>query len=345
MEKWCAHHLRPHRNKESINVTKDLALLLACCLTLMVESAAQTSSLPKGYSRRNGKLYVSIPVGESTQPISANRHALFDTTLPTAQCAVIPTVVDANSTDDNLYSMSLDVAASLKIQVPIVGGNGTATVNQRMFMRQYKRFATCTAPNADVLEYGQALRATVLYDNTQVEGDVSFPMLVANATVHGQSTSIDFQNTGFTDNTVATPRAAAMASLTNGALTIDNYGTFMDKLNQAMSAADTSSNVVTAGQRAGMASNLVLVGREVQLDPSAAQLPDSLAQAFAIQYIAGGFGCFEAQDDFSKTDQHSRDVVKDTYVAITKNCGAPSDVDKAVASTMLHGMRISKPTD
>lgn len=325
----------------------------ATCLLFSIPSTAQhpsaapvstTQTTPKGYSLRNGKLYVSVPVGESSQPVSTHHASLFDMTLPANQCAALPTTADESNTDDNLYSLSLDDAASLKIQVPIVAGNGTGSVSQKIFMRQFKRFATCTAPNGDVLEYGHALRATVLYDSTQIQGEVSFPMLVANATVHSQSTQIDFQNTGFTDSTVATPRAEAMASLTNGALTIDNYGTFMSKLQAAMSAAETTSNAVTGAQRAGVSTTLTLVGREVQLPTASAQLPDSLAQAFAIGYVAGGYGCLQAQDDFSKTDQHSRDVIKNVYIAITKNCGAPSNIDKVVAQTMLHGMKISKPT-
>lgn len=320
-------------------------ITVAWFLLLGSATAQHVPPVPQGYQLNNGKLYVSLPMGESTQSATNNAHVLFDATLPQNQCATVPAATDANGTDDNLYSMSLDVAASLKIQVPIVAGTGSAAVNQRVFMRQYKRFATCSAPNGDVLEYGQALRATVLYDNTQVQGEVSFPMLVANATVHSQSTQIEFQNTGFTDGTVSTPRSAAMAALTNGALTIDNYGTFMSKMNEAMSAADTSSNAVTGGVRAGFATQVSLVGREVQLDTSTSQLPDSLAQAFAIYYVAGGYGCEQAQNDFSGTDQHARDVVKNVYLSITRNCGAPSPVDKAVAQTMLHGMKVSRPTD
>ncbi len=318
-------------------------VIFASLLSAAISNAQEASKVPKGYSLTNGKLYISIPMGESAQPVAARARPLFDMAQPATQCANIPSAVDATATDDHLFSMSVDDAASLKIQVPIVAANGAGSLTQKVFMRQYKRYATCTAPNGDILEYGQALRGTVLYDSAQIQGDVSFPMVVANATVHNQSTEIDFQNTGFTDATVTTPHAAAMASLTNGALTVDNYGIFMGKLIESLSAADTSTNTVTAGQRVGFSPNLTLVGREVEVSPAAASLQDSLAEAFGIYYIAGGYGCLQAQDDYSKTDQHARSVVQNTYMTITKACGAPSAIDKVVAQTMLHGMKVQKP--
>jgi hypothetical protein len=109
-----------------------------------------SSNLPRGYTSRNGNLYLSIPLGTSTA--SSSVHAFFDASVPGNQCATIPQATDATMTDDNLYSMSGDVAASLKIQVPIGAGAASGTSNENKLMRQYKRYATCTTPNRDVLE-------------------------------------------------------------------------------------------------------------------------------------------------------------------------------------------------
>ena len=134
-------------------------------------AAAASSSLPKGYVSRDSKLYFSIPLGTST---AASSHALLDVTVPNNQCATIPQATAATMTDDNLFSMSSDVAASLKIQIPIGSGGVSGSSNQSVFMRQFKRYATCTAPNGDVLEYGHALRATVLSDATSIQGNAEF---------------------------------------------------------------------------------------------------------------------------------------------------------------------------
>ena len=115
----------------------------------------------------------------------------------------------------------------------------------------------------------------------------------------------------------------------------------MTDLNDAMSQAEPTTDTITSGARDGMSPTLQLVGREIQLPDS--DLSDSLAKAFALGDIAGGYGCDQAQDDFSKTDVHSRDVVKAAYMSLTKACGAPSAVDKATAQAMLRGMKIGRP--
>jgi hypothetical protein len=208
-------------------------------------------------------------------------------------------------------------------------------------MRQFKRYATCTTPSGDVLEYGQAMRATVLYDATNIQANASFPFIVAQATINNQTTQIDVQNTGFTDAKVTGAQASAIGSLTGGALTIDNYGIFMTNLNQALNQANVTTTSITGGNRDGMSSKPQLVGREIQVPDT--DLSDSLAKAFALYYIGGGNGCVQAQDDYNRDDVHSRDVVKNVYISLTKMCGAPSPVDKATAQTMLRGMKISKP--
>lgn len=317
--------------------------VLFCCLAGFSQNTKQTArSVPSGYSFKGGKLYLSIPLSDTKQQHLEGFLAkpLFADNV-NSNCTNLPTMEDATATDDNFYSMSVNDAASLKIQVPIVSAGVNGTKMSDIFMRQYKRYATCTAPDGTILEYGQAMRAVVRYDNTQVQGNASFPLVVANATISNQTTQIDIQNTGFIDNSVSTARAEAIASLTSGALTIDNYGTFMSKLNTAMSAADTTTNAITAGKRTGVEPKVTLIGREIAIDGT--QLPDSLAQAFAINYIAGGYGCMQAQDDYSKTDLHSRSVIQETYQSLTKNCGAPTPIDKLTASTMLHGMTITKP--
>ena len=299
-----------------------------------------TAKLPKGYVLRNGKLYFSIP--SNAQPAGHTKNKLlFDVSAAGNQCTAIPKATDATMTDDSLFSMTSDVAASLSITLPFGGGGGNGSSNQSVFMRQFKRYTTCTTPNGDILEYGQAIRASVLYDTTDVKANASFSFIVAQATINNQTTQIEVSNTGFTDAKVTSARATAIASLTGGALTIDNYGIFMTNLNSALSQADQTTVSVTGGARDGMAPALQLVGREILVVDT--DLSDSLAKAFALYYIANGYGCVQAQQDFSKTDTRAQDIVKAVYTSLTKACGAPSAIDKATAQSMLRGMKIGTP--
>jgi hypothetical protein len=69
------------------------------CNAQAPSTAPRNLQLPKGYTSLNGKLYFSVPIGNSKS--APADHLLFDEALPANQCAAIPQATDATMTDDS----------------------------------------------------------------------------------------------------------------------------------------------------------------------------------------------------------------------------------------------------
>lgn len=245
----------------------------------------------------------------------------------TLQCASVPTSI--TSSFNKYYYLSTDVAAQLGVNwIGTVTATGDA--QQVVLIREYRRYAQCpTTDGSGELQYGAAMRATVLVSADSLQAGVNFAVVAASATLKSQSASVLIEDIGFNDPKLDPLSQTAMLDVAGTGLTVSNFGVFNKDLEAAMTEAGsaTSTQIVTPYQRLAFFPNT---------DPT--QISNSVATTFGLSCMAKGWGCVDAQSKFPGRNADSDAAIQQVYTTITSGCSGVNDIQKASAQSLLAGI-------
>ena len=163
------------------------------------------------------------------------------------------------------------------------------------------RVAQCLATDGKtVVYYGEAIRTVVAMNDYSVKGSASIAVVAATATASGKTNSVDLYEIGFGDPMLDAKLVAAKQTLGGSGIQIENYEDFI----KAYSAAETYAAAI---QTPGI--------DIVAYDPPPSDLDysDMVANVWALQNIAGGFGCLDAIKGFKQQDDRYQNDIRNTY--------------------------------
>jgi len=224
----------------------------------------------------------------------------------------------------NHGSMSLESA--IKANLPIL--QITGGINQRVFVRDITRTATCIATDgvSEVI-YGQAVRMLITVTNSEASVDLSLPVIAANATIKNQSNRVNIELVGFSN-----PESTVLlSSLVNTELNVESYSKFLDAAGKIMALLDAPMGTTTTIARIGIVP---------KVKPSA--LKDGVVAGYALTQISSGKTCIESKSLFKSTDPSLLAVIDSTYTAIMGSCSLtkPDARNKLDADDQLNQLKV-----
>jgi hypothetical protein len=230
---------------------------------------------------------------------------------------------------DNFYqTMDSETAAQLKVTYI---GTGSADVDHKMkvFIREFRRYSDCELANGQgTVRYGAVWRATVLIDEADAKGDVSFPMVAASATLRNHSVQVHISSAGFdkVDQVGVDDAGQKAMAVTKGGLNVTNFSQFADLLDTAIGLAI----------KAKVATPLSRIGFEPRRAP---ELGESVAKAFAIACAAEGRTVDDALKGFPLRNDSIEKAVRDAYAKLEENDKDPRVV-RIKAQSLIEGVQI-----
>lgn len=272
------------------------------------------------------------PLGKSPKKHPSNTTNLYYAALLNPvnilQCkrADIPTwdSLRTKRFETHLQIMTASQAASLNITW-IGSASGSYNADQLLAVSDSSRVAPCVATDGKTtLYYGETIRTVVAMNDYTVKGSASFAVVAATATADGKTNSVDLYEIGFGDPQLDAKLAAAKQALGGSGINIENYSDFIKAFNTAETYALGISNP-----------GIDLVASDAPLT----NYGDMLADAWAIQKIAQGYGCEDAVKDYRQKSQQDQSDIKNTYDAIAGGCGV-DDVAKSKAKQLLNGLQV-----
>lgn len=265
---------------------------------------------------------IGIPLGKPAAGFTALEN------VGTAQCSAAPAASDATSVIDSYYSLDSDLAG--KVGIHFIGSaNASAEAHDVVLVREFRKYASCDANDGSgVVQYGHALRATVLIAATDLSGDLNFAVVAASSTLKNRSARVLIENTGFTDSQVNTSAQEAMSAVASSGLTVVTFSKFSEKLEAAFSAVQNSK----------MATPLQKIAFVPKSDPTTTLR--SIATTFGLQCLSEARPCAEAMARFPNRGSESDAAIRDIYTTVTNSCATVTDIQKLQAQTMLGGIRV-----
>lgn len=281
------------------------------CLCVLVVTA--------GMAQEQGDV-IGIPLGKPAADATAF------TALTATTCAAVPTT--APSSFNQYYYLDTDVASKLGIQW-IGSATGSGELKQVVLVRELRRFGSCDATDGSgVIQYGQALRATVLVTSADLSAGLNFAIVAASATLRKQSASVMIENTGFSNPDVDSSAQKAMQDVAATGLTVVSFAKFSEDIEKAFAAATTSA----------LASPYSKLAYVPNVDT--ASISTSVASTFAVACMAKGWACVDAKRMFPGQNAATDGAIERVYQTLTGACANVSDIQKANAQTLLAGMNI-----
>jgi hypothetical protein len=289
-----------------------------CCATVLI----CICSFVQAQNPQSNASAIGIPLGR------VERADASYAKLANLQCATVPNESQATSTILSYYVLDTDFAAKVGIQ--FVGtATGTAELRDVVLVRERRKYASCeTTDGSGTLQYGHALRATVLVTARDLSVDVNFAIVAASATLKNRSAQVLIQNTGFADPAVDRLSQEAMSTVAATGLNVVTFSKFSEKLEAAYSAAVGS--VLSAPLE-----KLAFVPKT-----DSATTSRSLATAFGLQCLSEGRTCAEAMAQFPARGQDSDNAIRDIYGLVTNSCGTVNPIQRLQAQTILGSIRV-----
>jgi hypothetical protein len=239
------------------------------------------------------------------------------------QCSSVPTTAPASF--DKYYYLTTDLAGKLGITFT---GSASATggSQQVVLIREFRKYGQCpTTDGSGQLQYGAALRATVLISSDNLQAGLNFAVVAASATLTRQSASVLVENIGFSDPSVTTKMQVAMQDVASTGLTVQNFGDFSRDLEATITAAG-GSPITSPYERLAFVPN------------TPTNVSGSVATTFGLSCMAKGWGCGDAQSMFPQRDADSDAAIQQLYNGLTNSCAGVNDVQKAQALSLLSGI-------
>jgi hypothetical protein len=244
------------------------------------------------------------------------------------ECSAVPEKV--TKTFNGSYDLETSAAAKLSVNW-LASGSADVDRQMRVFVREYSRFATCDSSDGTTqLVYGAYWRATVLVDQLDLEGKLSFAVAAASATLKNRNVQVLIEHQGFADTSDIDVASQAAMKETQDGLTVLSYAKFTEALGKAADAV-VKSPVVTP---------LPLIGSNTK---NLVDLRRQLAQVFALTYISQGRGCLDAIQALRDTSQSAAEGIRETYRLLTgTDCNASDPIAQLKARQVLNGVRIEQ---
>ncbi|HEV7646136.1 MAG TPA: hypothetical protein VGO50_19525 [Pyrinomonadaceae bacterium] len=265
--------------------------------------------------------------GEKMSALAADISPSSPSLAPNAfpVCDSPPTLqqIGAN-TEYNQTLMS--TTAALKAGLPFLKLEGS--LNQMVLIRDYTRSAACLASdNATTMKYGQTIRMIITIANYSAQGDLSLPVVAANATINNKNNRVNIVVYGLSNPGINT----IIGNLASKELNVESYGDFTKATSELIALIDKSDTVKTV-ERLGIIPN-VAVPTDYKV---------GVVMGFALTQITKGKSCLEAKTAFkSPTDPISK-AIDDTYAFIIGGCDStkPSDRNKLDARDQLLNLKV-----
>jgi hypothetical protein len=231
------------------------------------------------------------------------------------------------STINTYYLLDTDLAGELGIHwIGVV--NTTAEAKDIILVRAFRKYAACDATDGSgVVHYGRAVRAAVLVAERDVSVDVNFAVVAASATLRTRSAQVTIENTGFADPQVNVLAQDALPTVAASGLNVGTFSKFSEKLEAAVSAAQTST--------------LSPPLRKLAFVPKTDDVATlrSLATTFGLQCLSEGLRCAEAKIRFPFKGAESDAAINDTYILLTNSCDTVTQIQRLEAQSMLGSIR------
>jgi hypothetical protein len=307
-----------------------ICIVMLTFLSFQMQSEAQqTPSMPT----------TGVPLWKVKKPKAGSVAAQLDLTaakagqlspiaaLAVLQCSSIPTSPTASF--NKYYYLTTDVAGQLGINW-IGTVNATAEAQQVVLIREYRRYAQCpTTDGSGQLQYGAALRATVLVSADSLQAGLNFAVVAASATLKNQSASVLIEDIGFNDPKLDPLAQQAMQDVAGTGLTVSNFGVFNKDLEAAIGEAGAAPNtqIITPYQQLAFVPN-----------GDSTQFSNSVATTFGLSCMAKGWGCADAQNQFPGRDANSDAAIQQLYTTLTNSCTGVNGVQQANAQSLLSGV-------
>jgi hypothetical protein len=249
-------------------------------------------------------------------------------TPPQCKAADIPTwnQLKTKKFETHMQIMTASQAASLNITW---GGSASGSYNadQLLAVSDTSRAAQCQAADGKTaVYYGQAIRTIVAMNDYTVKGSASIAIVAATATATGKTNSVDLYEIGFGDPQLDVKLVAAKHTLGGSGIQIENYQDFI----KAYEAAEAYAAAI---QNPG----IDVIGYDFPVSMN--DYREMLADVWAIQNIAQGYGCPDAIKNFKEKDQLYQNDIRNTYEQVAGGCVVDA-VGRAKAQQVLNGLKI-----
>jgi len=271
---------------------------------------------------------IFIPVGPAPEAAHAPRRGLRAVSrADEVKCAAIPT--ETPKYFNHYYMLETEQADEIGISY---AGTAKADIQKRMklFVREYSRYDTCPSTDGKAeLQYGAVWRATVLIDQSDIAGNMSFAVVAASATLKNLSVQVSITHEGFdeADRVGIDQASQAAMEATKDGLNVTSFVKFNE-------AVENAIGVVT---KAKVRTPLRLIGVRRQ---GTAQLLDSVARTVALAHIAKGHELARAVAAFPAGSEHIRNVIEETYQTIAGDLSPADKMVRLAAQRLIEGVKV-----
>lgn len=228
---------------------------------------------------------------------------------------------------DQIFDASVSVlsaAYAAQLGIKFIGIDGSFALDDLVLVSDFYRGKEClAADNHTRLLYGQAMRSIVRTSKLDVKASVTLAIIAASATISRKENFVKTESMGLPPKVQELMLDAQ--NLASSGLTVENYGKFQDKITEAKKEA-----LKPAG-------SVVLLG--IIEDISDSDLIASVTRAYSLAYISEGRSCMDAIKDYHRTDQQK--IIQNTYDAVAKSCGNPSDAARQRAKELLGDVEVT----
>jgi len=230
----------------------------------------------------------------------------------------IPTLSSIQTKQFRSFTSVMSASRAAKLSINFYGSaTGSFQSSDLVVVADTRRGDTCLARDGKTtLLYGQTTRVTVLLKQLQVDGQVNFAVVAANATMTGKSNFVEVDSFGVPAE-VQQELLKVKTVVSSGGLNVENFSRFSDQLNKTEALALTAPN--------GSVERIAILDT---LNES--EFRRGIAATFALYYISQGKGCEVAIKDFKAKTPESKSGIQDTYDLVTNGCVvSPSGRGKA----------------
>jgi hypothetical protein len=321
-----------------------MALSLQPRIWAQQQSTTQYSSLPIIYIRTASNTSKGTPpTTEAEKKQQATKEAAikqnnFALNLPAATlaqppaCATPPTPEQLKAFG-HFKGMTVKDAANLNLTFG--GIQGQFSDNSQVVI--YRSGKTFTCPSTDgkyLVTYGTEVDGGVAISQISLNGSATFAVIAANAQISNASTSYDYAAVGYTDTSAwDTANSKVIQDMANN-LTVPTYDAFSKDWTAALATVPNLSKPATPA----------VIG---YAPIGVAGLAQSLADGYALMFIAEGRGCMDATNAFPVKDSWVDGEIRKVYLQLSNgksDCSGTADpTEGPIARQLLAGVKIANP--
>lgn len=297
---------------------KKFIWLLSLSLAFLFFSGCESHAPEQEFSLET--VFDTFPVSNTT-PESLNAYiAISDE----PGCLKIPTQADVNngkwSYTDHFYTAS----QALKIGIPVVNINGSRDL--RVYVKDYRRVATCSGHDSITVLYGQIIRTVIEIENYDASVGVDLASIAANGTLKKNSQHFYFYKDGFYNPKID----SIIISVQGKEFDVQNYTLFQNVMGEVINLLVKSGTTFSPAR----------IGVQGTLGDEQEELAKSPVITFALSAIASGTSCSRAKKKFLQ-NRFACDLVEQTYRALEcqPDDTKPAQEAMAKAKKLLQGVK------